>query len=85
MYYSKDVKENLLRSWYYDLPVRKVAESRDLIIKYCGIKLPVFYRWLSGQTPIPYSAQVIINQVAGMKIFDVEDPASINEKIKQDA
>jgi len=71
---KRNVKNNPLRQWYYDLPVRKMADSRDDIVKYCGITLSIFYRWLSGQTPIPYTAQVIINQVTGQRVFEVETP-----------
>jgi hypothetical protein len=73
------VKENELRDWYYNLPYKKLGEFRQNIIVSCGINMPVFYRWLSGQTPIPHTAKVVINQVAGCKIFDIEDPVTMKE------
>ena len=79
MHTTQKVNSNPLRDWYYDLPVRRVASYRVAIIKHCGINLAVFYRWLSGTTPIPYTAQVILNQVTGKKLFEVEEPIRLNE------
>ena len=79
MYFSKKVKDNPLRAWYYGLSMCKLADARRDICKYCGISLPKFYRWLSGATPIPVSAQIVINQVAGEHLYEVEEPISIKE------
>lgn len=84
MNYSRKVKNNPLRDWYHDLPVRKLADSRDAILKSCGISQAVFYRWIAGITPIPHTAQVIINQLAGVKIFPVAEPISLKETQEAD-
>lgn len=76
---STKVKLTPFRSWYYGIPAGKLAETRNLVIKYCGINVNIFYRWLGGITPVPVPAQIIINQVAGERIFEVEEPVCIKE------
>jgi hypothetical protein len=68
---------NPLRGWYHNLPAKDLKKGRLEVQKACGVNAATFYRWISGKTPVPYAAQVIINQIAG-KIYDVEQPVPIS-------
>jgi len=77
---QSEVNNKSFREWYQSLPYNKVRGVREDVQKYCGIQMATFYRWLSGKTPIPHTAQVIINQVAGKKVFEVDQPVPINHE-----
>ena len=79
MQFAKEVKKNSFREWYYNQPYVKVGATRKAIIAACGINGRIFYAWLQEKTPVPEPAKVIINQVTGQRVFDIEDPKTVDE------
>ena len=59
------VKQEQLNDWYQGMPKNKLREVRKAVVHNCGISNNVFYNWLAGISPIPTSAQIIINDMAG--------------------
>ena len=85
MRFTKEVKKNPLREFYYNQPYIRVGATKDAIIKACGINTVIFYRWIQGVTPVPGPAQAIINQITGQRVFDIEDPKTVEEILSQEA
>jgi hypothetical protein len=79
----KSVTREPLRNWYFNLPKIKSERIRMELVRSLGINPVVFYRWLSGQTPVPVSAQIVINQATGKQIFNVPDIINIDSILQE--
>ena len=84
MRFAKEVNKNSFQDWYYHQPYIKIGAIKKAIINACGINDRIFYAWLQGRTPVPAPAQAIINQVTGQRVFDVEDPKTVEEILTQE-
>ena len=74
------VKREQFWNWYQSQPKNQLRAIRKAICQSCGISNNVFYNWLAGISPIPVSAQIVINKAAGKDIFEVPETISV-EKI----
>ena len=73
-----EIKKNQFKKWYHSNPKAEIPEIRRRVIDTCGISVYVFYNWLSGVSPVPVSSQIVINQIAGKKVFEVPELLPIN-------
>lgn len=83
MIVDKKVKFNPFRNWFYSQQANATSIIRDHIIEVCGINHLIFYRWLSGQTPVPGPAKYVINIIAGKQLYDVPKLQTIDKLMKK--
>jgi len=76
---NKRQKHALFIGWWGSVPQKEVAEKRKEIIEKCFISPFIFRHWEKGNTEIPTFVLAKIEEIAGEKIFKLEESEVINE------
>lgn len=65
----KTINNKSFTDWLDTVPSGKIDEIREKIISNCGITPQVFRHWKSGNSRIPFLAQLEINKIAEFEVF----------------